>query len=147
MLGARLAVSNREPEATMDQSKGKKAVRPKSGAPVAPPREGVRRYDRPGHLDPAHARELLALGGRGDGGEELGFLKARRADDDLAEELAEEAVLSMTSGEDRLIEDRDAAVEEEEGGPFVVTGAAEELADGTDESNPEDATREPFPTT
>ena len=55
-------------------------------------------------------------------------------------------IASATSGEndeeDRLNED----IDEEAGGPFVVTSGNEEYADGTDESNPEDATREPFPT-
>ena len=35
----------------------------------------------------------------------------------------------------------------EVGGPFVVTTGGEEFAEGTDESNPEDAEAEPFPKT
>lgn len=65
--------------------------------------------------------------------------------DDLAEELGEEVVASATSGEnseeDRLQEE----VDEDEGGPFVVTSGSEEFADDVDASNPVDATREPFP--
>ena len=38
-------------------------------------------------------------------------------------------------------------VPEESGGPFVETSAGTEFAGGTDESNIEEATREPFPTT
>ena len=36
-------------------------------------------------------------------------------------------------------------VPEDRGGPFVVTTGGEEFADDVDESNPEGATREPFP--
>ena len=35
---------------------------------------------------------------------------------------------------------------EEVGGPFLEEEGIEEVALGTDPSNPEDATREPFPT-
>jgi hypothetical protein len=65
----------------------------------------------------------------------------------LAEELAEEAVEAMTSGEDKLTDDLAADVPEERGGPFVTTTEGEEMADGTDASNPKGATREPFPKT
>jgi hypothetical protein len=47
----------------------------------------------------------------------------------------------------QLAADHHQQVPEEDGGPFVVTRDEDELAGGTDESNPEDATREPFPTT
>jgi hypothetical protein len=68
-----------------------------------------------------------------------------RSDDDLAEDLAEEFVEAATTGEDRDQEALDASVPEEIGGPFVETSAADELAAGTDESNPIDAEAEPFP--
>jgi hypothetical protein len=53
----------------------------------------------------------------------------------------------MTSGESRITEDLNRDVEEDWGGPFVVTSASREFAGGTDDSNIAEATREPFPTT
>jgi hypothetical protein len=64
--------------------------------------------------------------------------------DDLSERLAEDYVAAATSGEEPN-DDNDETFPEEIGGPFVETSAAEELADGTDEANPSDATREPLP--
>jgi hypothetical protein len=75
------------------------------------------------------------------------FVRGSRTRDDLAEELAEEAVVAMTSGEDELVDDLQADVAEDEGGPFVGSTANREFAEGTDESNPDDAEPEPFPTT
>jgi hypothetical protein len=65
--------------------------------------------------------------------------------DDLSERLGEEFVEAATSGEAPDDEKFDESVTEDIGGPFVETSAAEELADDTDETNPEDATREPMP--
>src|SRR5258708_39193056 len=69
------------------------------------------------------------------------------ADDDLAEELGEEFVESVTSGEQAAEDMRDEEVPEESGGPFVETSGASECAYGTDASNPKDAECAPFPTT
>jgi hypothetical protein len=68
-----------------------------------------------------------------------------RVDDDLAETLAEEFVHAATSGGDQDEDAQDQMVPEEIGGPFVETSASEEFADGVDESNPEDAEKEPIP--
>jgi hypothetical protein len=68
-----------------------------------------------------------------------------RAPDDLAEELAEDFLASATSGEEQGIETHEREVEEEEGGPFVMSTGKTEFADGTDASNPSDAERSPFP--
>jgi hypothetical protein len=78
------------------------------------------------------------------------FLRIRRdgktrTKDDFAEELAEDFVGSATSGEEQALEARDSVIEEESGGPFVTTPAKREFAEGFDASNPEDAFREPFP--
>ncbi|OQX68587.1 MAG: hypothetical protein B6A08_09290 [Sorangiineae bacterium NIC37A_2] len=105
------------------------------------------RYDRPGHIDPEHAERLLALSGSSRNGQGRAFVEAERVEDDFAEELAETAIASMTSGEDALTEDLDAPVDEEKGGPFIETSGNVEFAGGTDESNTEDATREPLPLT
>jgi hypothetical protein len=74
------------------------------------------------------------------------FVESAFTDDVLAEELAEAAVVNMTSGEDELTQRLDAEVEEERGGPFVQTSGNVEFAGGTDETNIPEATREPFPT-
>jgi hypothetical protein len=65
----------------------------------------------------------------------------------MAEQLGEEAVSAMTSGESTAEDDWDEHAEEEDGGPFVETSGEEEFATGTDESNTPEATREPFPKT
>jgi|SRR5437762_14131899 len=67
-----------------------------------------------------------------------------RISDDLAENLAEDYVQAATQGME-VEEDHDQIVPEEIGGPFVETTAAEEFAQGVDEANPEDASREPLP--
>ena len=67
-----------------------------------------------------------------------------RIPDDLAENLAEDYVQAATQGME-VEEDHDQIVPEEIGGPFVETTAAEEFAQGIDEANPEDASREPLP--
>jgi hypothetical protein len=68
-----------------------------------------------------------------------------RIDDSLAENLAEEFVEAVTGGDDPVEEALEAVVPEELGGPFVVTGAADEFAHDIDAANPEDAEREPLP--
>lgn len=99
-------------------------------------------------MDPAHAKHLLELSREGKHTDtDEAFVTKARSTDDLAEELAEAAVASMTSGEEQLTTERDAEVAEERGGPFVRTTGGTEFADDTDESNTADATREPFPTT
>jgi hypothetical protein len=70
----------------------------------------------------------------------------RRVKDDFAEGLGEEFVETITSGES-VDDERDETLPEESGGPFVTSPAVREFGHGTDESNPEDAEREPFPTT
>jgi hypothetical protein len=67
-----------------------------------------------------------------------------RIPDDLAENLAEDYLQAATQGME-VEEDHDQIVPEEIGGPFVETTAAEEFAQGIDEANPEDASREPLP--
>lgn len=71
----------------------------------------------------------------------------RDSRDDLANELGQSFLESATSGEEAFEAIRDQYVAEEDGGPFVGSTAAEEIAEDDDPSNPRDATREPFPTT
>jgi hypothetical protein len=66
-------------------------------------------------------------------------------DDDLAELLAEDFIEAATRGNEVLEDDLDRPLADELGGPFVVTDPRDELADGVDESNPDDAVVEPLP--
>jgi len=108
----------------------------------------MKRQDRPGHLDPKHAASLVEKGRESHPhDDDRAFITGKKSKDGLAEELAEEAVVAMTSGEDGLTDDLDAATDEETGGPFVTTTSGTEMAEGTDASNPKGAKREPFPKT
>ncbi len=115
----------------------------KNHAPPAP------RRDATGHLNPAYAAELRAhsgeLGSSKDNEDAFRPSAIRR--DPLAEELGEGFLRGVTGAEDDEDETFEQIVPEESGGPFLVTTGATEFADGVDESNPADATREPFPRT
>jgi hypothetical protein len=93
------------------------------------------------HVDPEHLKRTdgadAFLGDPDDGG--------IRTDDDLAEVLGEEFVHSATSAEAMTEDALDQVVSEEIGGPFVESTPEEEFADGTDASNPPDASQEPLP--
>lgn len=65
--------------------------------------------------------------------------------DELSEALAEAAIAHATGADHPEEALRDQVVEEDEGGPFVITAGRKEFAPGTDASNPEDAFREPLP--
>jgi hypothetical protein len=116
------------------------------------PKKPLKRRDATGHLDPKYARELLAKAREnhnGDTDPEAGhaFLAASRSRDTLAEELGEAFLESATSGEEAEPGRHDQVTSEENGGPFVETSAEEEFADGVDESNTSEATREALPRT
>jgi hypothetical protein len=122
--------------------------KPKARAKAPAAAKSPPRRDGTGHLDPKYARDLRALSRENhDDSEDRAFIATPRSDDDLAEELGEEAVETMTSGEDQSERLTEGEVEEERGGPFVKTRGDDEFASGTDRSNPSDATREPFPRT
>ena len=102
--------------------------------------------DASGHLAPQYAADLQALGKAGaEPREPVAFLDADIRRDSLAEELGEGFVRTATSGEDEEVDLLDETSPEEQGGPFVESTDAKELAYDTDASNPEGATREPFP--
>lgn len=107
----------------------------------------IPRRDATGHLNPEYAKHLRERSQESaPKDDDRAFLGGKnRAHDSLAENLGEEFVSSATSGNEVGEEDLNAIVAEENGGPFVVTTAGEEMADDVDGSNPEDATREPFP--
>lgn len=69
-----------------------------------------------------------------------------RSSDSLAELVGEGFVTSATLGEDVYEQQANEVTDDELGGPFIETDATEEFASSTDPSNPEDATKEPFPT-
>jgi hypothetical protein len=118
----------------------------KSEAGRNPKRRRVRRRDRPGHIDPQLAADLRAKsGGRRD--DDKAFVSKPTTNDPLGEELGEAVVRHATSGDGDEIEELDSVVPEEAGGPFVTTTAAEEFADGYDDSNLPGSKREPFPKT
>ena len=123
-----------------------KKVAIKRVAPKTPKKSIVRR-DGTGHLDPAYAAKLRELGTARPKEKDRAFFSTNRSGDDLAEELGEEVVSKMTSGEDEGEDVLDQHVTEEDGGPFVTTTAKTEFAHGTDASNPSTSKREPFPTT
>jgi hypothetical protein len=107
----------------------------------------LRAFDNAGHLDPFRATRLLEISSETRARlPEDAFVAGSAAEDDLAEELGEGAVVAMTSGEDIVVEHFNLDVEEDWGGPFVESTASKEFAGGTDESNIPEATREPFPT-
>jgi hypothetical protein len=117
-----------------------------------PRKRPVKRRDGAGRIDPQYARELLAKAREtrndDDAPENMhAFLKAARAGEPLAQEMGENFLETVTSGEEREAERRDQITPDEVGGPFVVTTAGEEFATGTDESNIPEALREPLPRT
>ncbi len=112
--------------------KSKKTKRPLvDGAGHVDPRlvEGIRQR---GHVEEA---ETAFLGG------------ASHSSDPLAEHTGEAVIEAVTSGQDDELEHLDEVVTEEVGGPFVESNDQAEMAEGTDASNIEEATRNPFPTT
>ena len=111
-------------------------------APVA------HRRDATGHLNPEYAAELRAHSGElGSSRDDNAFRPSAIRRDALAEELGEGFLRSATGADDDEDETLEQIVPEESGGPFIVTTGAIEFADDIDESNPPDATREPFPRT
>ena len=109
----------------------------------------LQRRDATGHLTPQYAAELLSHRGElGAPNDDRAFGTSAIRRDALAEELGESFLRTATSGgEDDGDEALDEVSPEEMGGPFIVTTGATEFAHDTDESNPPDATREPFPRT
>ena len=112
-----------------------------------PKHKPIQRRDATGHLNPEYAKKLHEESGHESTEADPAFLKHARSKDSLAEELGEEAVAAATSGGDDNGERLEREVVEEEGGPFVTSTSGQEMAEGTDASNPKSATKEPFPRT
>lgn len=90
------------------------------------------RFDRPGHLADAHAARLLEMSRGRVRRDEFALVFESAAFDDLATELAEQAVTSMVGGGETWLDTVNAPVEEEDGGPFLEAGGASEVGDGGD---------------
>lgn len=119
---------------------------------MSKPREPVKRRDATGHLDPHYERDLLekaraSRNADGDEGALQAFISGANSAEELSEEFGEAYLQSVTSGEQSEPDRRERITPDELGGPFVVTAASREFADGTDESNIAEATREPLPRT
>lgn len=119
---------------------------------MSKPTQPVKRRDATGHLDPHYERDLLAkarASRNSDGDEEAlhAFISGSSSSEELSEELGEAYLESATSGGQSEPDRRERVTPDELGGPFVVTSARREFADGTDESNIAEATREPLPRT
>ena len=126
-------------------------ARKKKAAPAkkkAKAKKPIKRRDATGHLDQDYARDLRRSSQENvEHDDDRAFLVGKNAEDPTAQELGREFVETVTSGEDEGNELRDQFVSEEIGGPFVPSTSGQEIAEDTDESNPEGATREPFPKT
>jgi len=111
------------------------------------PQKPLQRRDATGHLNPKYAADLrkrsLASGHSDAGG--VAFFGRAKSSDTLAEGLGEAFVAAATTGEGGA-DAHDLVVPEDAGGPFVITKGRDEFAQGSDPSNPPEATREPFPT-
>lgn len=130
-------------KASSHSGRAKRAKAP-SKSTLAPPESAAKsRGKRLPEWDEVEIDEQRENAGR----PESGFLGTRAyANDDLAEEMGEEFVITATSGEQAAEDLRNEDVPEERGGPFVVTTGRTEFAYGSDPSNPKDAERAAFPT-
>jgi hypothetical protein len=113
--------------------------------PIAQLRRVPQRYDRPGHLDPAHAERLRDLSRAGREEEDDGaFLRASAEEDDVASDLGEAAVANMTGGDADVSNRIEARIDEELAGRFAETFASEDVGE-EDMSIPLDIDRELTP--
>lgn len=131
-------------KAAPKKSAAKKSGAKKSAAKKPAKKKAAPRRDGAGHLNPKLAQDLRTQA-KANARRKQEERNAPAPADDLAWELGEEVVASATSGENDEEDRLNADVTEDQGGPFVVTSGGEEFADDVDESNPADATREPFP--
>lgn len=102
------------------------------------------RYDRPGHIAEAHAERLRQLSQSRAHRDEFALVFDSAARDELATELAEQAVSSMVGAGETWLDTVNAPVEEEEGGPFVETRAEREYVEPKTDTS--DNAREAVPT-
>ncbi len=134
----------------------KKAPAKKAPAKKAPAKKAtsaakkpMARRDGSGHLNAKYAADLRRRSKSATvvDSDARGFLRGKRKNDALADEMGKEFLETVTSGEDEGNEIRDAITEEEVGGPFVRTRGKQEFGYARDASNPKGSRREPFPKT
>jgi len=135
----RAALSAGRASATRGAAKGAATPTPKVAAPPRAAAAKKRAVRTPGALAAAPKRPPVRPVQR-----TAFFADARHVPDELAEELGEDFVLGVTSGEDsEELYERERP--EEEGGPFLETSGRTEFAHDVDESNPVDAEPAPWP--
>ena len=83
---------------------------------------------------------------RQDGGEAFVRESDGSSNDDFATEMAQDFLIGAETGREVMAEASDHNTLEESGGPFVITAAGSEFAEGVDASNPIDAEPAAFPT-
>src|SRR5690349_18098457 len=76
------------------------------------------RRDGAGHMDRAYAADLQQLGRQTSPTESKPFIGSPHTEDDLAEQLAEQAVATATSGEDHGLDTFDVDAPEDVMSPF-----------------------------
>ena len=145
---ARKVAPKKKKTAAKKKAAPKKSAAKKSAAKKpakkAAKRKAAPRRDGAGHLNPKLAQDLRAQA-KANARRKQEERSPSAPSDELAEQLGEEVVTTATTGEDENEDRFNAEVPEDRGGPFVVTSGGDEFADDVDESNPADATREPFP--
>ncbi|HEY2405738.1 MAG TPA: hypothetical protein VGI10_07040 [Polyangiaceae bacterium] len=110
----------------------------------------AKRRDPTGHLELNYERKLRGPSRdrrETEDSDANAFVPIPHSEEEHAERRGEAFVQAATSGEGAENETRDQFDEGEVGGPFTLSSGSEEFAEGTDESNIPEATREPLPKT
>jgi hypothetical protein len=128
------------------RSKARRPAPPQKSARQSPPAVAKPVAKKPTRLPPRkrHIVESDEPRERVGDADDKAFVGTDTTEDE-AQELGEEFVRSVTSGEEAESEMEEEEAIEEQGGPFVVTSASTEFGFGTDASNPVDAEKAPFP--
>jgi len=85
-------------------------------------------------------------GVRADDGEAFVRVSDGTSSDEFATEMGKDFLIGAETGREVMAESADLNAIEESGGPFVITTAGGEFAEGVDASNPEDGEVAAFPT-
>jgi len=117
---------------------------------MSPNQKPTKRRDATGHLNLDYERKLRTPSRQRHqqpNPDENAFVSKPFSEEPLAEQRGEAFVEAATSGEGAGSEAADAFDSSEVGDPFVLSPADREFAEGSDESNIPEATREPLPRT
>ena len=85
-------------------------------------------------------------GQRADDGEAFVRVSDGTSSDEFATEMARDFLIGAETGREVMAESSDVNTIEDSGGPFIITTAGSEFAEGVDLSNPIDAEPAAFPT-